>query len=364
MNLYKAVFRPLLFRLDAEQAHHLAISATGLLEQVLRLSRLEPEPVVHPRLRQRLCGLDFPNPIGLAAGFDKDARAPHVWPLFGFGFAELGTLTRHAQPGNPRPRMFRIPEDRALINRLGFNNRGADAAAERLAVALARNRPRIPLGINLGKSKITELADAPEDYRYSLGKLFPFADYITINVSSPNTPGLRDLQGEEELARLIRCVKEESLRLAIELDCAPRPIFVKVAPDLGDDALSRVVDVVHANEATGLIATNTTIARAGLSRPIDESGGMSGAPLRRRATEVVRLLRRRAGAGMPIIGVGGVFTGADAYERIRAGADLVQIYSAMVFEGPFLARRIANDLETLLARDSFDHVSDAVGVDT
>ena len=362
MNPYR-LLRPLLFRLDPERAHHLAVGATALLEQVVAASPVAPRPPSDARLRQTICGLEFPNPVGLAAGFDKDARAPHVWPLFGFGFAELGTLTRHAQPGNPRPRMFRLPADRGLINRLGFNNEGADAAAARLARALGRRRPPVPLGINLGKSKITELADAPADYRYSLERLFAYADYITINVSSPNTPGLRDLQAEDELARLLQTVKEACLRLAIEQDCAPRPVFVKVAPDLDDDGLSRVVEVVHENEATGLIATNTTIRRSGLLATIDEAGGLSGAPLRARATEVVRLLRRRAGRAMPIIGVGGVFNAADAYEKIRAGADLVQLYSAMVYEGPFLARRIAGGLSELLARDGYANVADAVGID-
>jgi len=359
---YHAV-RPLLFRLDPERAHHLAVGATATLESLLRLARWNPQPTTDPRLQQHICGIEFPNPIGLAAGFDKDARAPHAWPLFGFGFAELGTITRHPQPGNPRPRLFRLPADRALVNRLGFNNRGADAAAARLATTLHRKRPRIPLGINLGKSKITALADAPEDYRYSLGKLFAHADYVTINVSSPNTPGLRDLQAEGELARLIQVTREACLQLAHTHDCAPRPLFVKVAPDLDDDALSRLVEVVHANEATGLIATNTTIARTGLRSACDEAGGLSGAPLRARATEVVRLLRRRAGAAMPIIGVGGVFTAEDAYEKIRAGADLVQIYSAMVYEGPFLAGRIARDLACLLERDGYASVACAVGVD-
>jgi dihydroorotate dehydrogenase len=362
VTIYDAI-RPLLFRLDAERAHHLAVGATGILERGLQLARLDPAACSDPRLHQRICGIEFPNPVGLAAGFDKDARAPHVWPLFGFGFAELGTITRHGQPGNPRPRMFRVVADRGLINRLGFNNQGADAVATRLARSLRRTRPAIPLGINLGKSKITELADAPADYLYSLGRLFAFADYITINVSSPNTPGLRDLQAEDELARLVRLTKEASLRLAIEQDCAPRPLFVKVAPDLDDDALARIVDVVHENEATGLIATNTTIRRTGLTTSIDEAGGLSGAPLRGRSTDVVRLLRRRAGRAMPIIGVGGIFTAADAYEKIRAGADLVQIYSAMVYQGPFLARRIARGLSELLARDGYDNVAGAVGAD-
>lgn len=353
---------PLLFRLDPERAHHGALRATATLEQILRFAP-PIEPWSHPALRQTICGIDFPNPIGLAAGFDKDARAPHVWPWLGFGFAELGTVTRHAQPGNPRPRMFRLPEDRALINRLGFNNGGADAAAHRLARLLRRRRPATPLGINIGKSKITANRDAADDYGHSLAALFPHADYVTVNVSSPNTPGLRDLQGAQELGRLIRPLKELSLRLADAHDCAPRPLFIKVAPDLADDDLPRLVEVAIQNEASGLIATNTTLARPGLRTATAEAGGLSGAPLRARATEVVRLLRRHAGKALPIIGVGGVFGAADAYEKIRAGADLVQLYTAMVYEGPFLARRIAHDLVAHLARDGYNHITQAIGAD-
>jgi len=355
--------RSCLFRLDPETAHHGAVMASAACEALLRLSPVQPSAYTAPALRQTICGLSFPNPVGLAAGFDKDARAPHLWPLLGFGFAELGTITRHPQDGNPRPRMFRLPADRAIINRLGFNNAGADVVAVRLAQRLRHGRPAIPLGINIGKSKITANADADADYAYSLAALYPYADYITVNVSSPNTPGLRALQGDSELAQLIATLRTQSRRLAEVHDCAPRPIFVKLAPDLDDDALARLVDVIMTHEASGLIATNTTLSRAALRQPCDEAGGLSGAPLRERANEVMRILRRRAGAALPLIGVGGIFTAADAYERIRCGADLVQIYSALIYEGPLLARTIARGLLPLLQGDGYTHVSQAVGRD-
>lgn len=352
----------LLFRLDPERAHDLALTACGFLEPLLRMAPAFAAAPTHPSLCQTICGMDFPNPIGLAAGFDKSARAPHVWPWLGFGFAELGTITWHAQPGNPPPRMFRLPLDRALINRLGFNNPGAEATARRIAGLLARPTG-VPIGLNIGKSKTAALDAAVDDYRASFRALFRYADYVTINVSSPNTPGLRDLQAPAELARLLLALRGLSFELSQEFDCAPRPLFVKVAPDLDDDALARIVDVVLECEATGLIATNTTLARPNLRTSVDEAGGLSGAPLRDRANAVVRALRRRAGAAMPIIGVGGIFSAEDAYERIRAGADLVQIYSAMVFEGPFLSRRIVRGLVRLLERDSHSHISQVVGLD-
>lgn len=353
----------LLFRIDPERAHDLALTACGLLEPLLRFAPAFASPPTHPFLRQTICGIEFPNPIGLAAGFDKSARAPHVWPWLGFGFAELGTITWHAQPGNPPPRMFRLPLDRALINRLGFNNPGAAATARRIAALLARPAG-IPIGLNIGKSKIAALDAAVDDYRSSFRALCRYADYVTVNVSSPNTPGLRDLQAPAELARLLLALRALSFELSQEFDCAPRPLFVKVAPDLDDDALARIVDVVLECEATGLIATNTTLARANLRTAVDEAGGLSGAPLRERANAVVRALRRRAGAAMPIIGVGGISNAEEAYERIRAGADLVQIYSALVFEGPFLPRRIVRGLVHALQRDGHSHVSQVVGIDS
>lgn len=356
------LIRPLLFRLDAERAHHLVFSGLVTCESLLART-YTPRPWTHPALAQRLWDLTFPNPVGLAAGFDKDARAPHVWPLLGFGFAELGTVTAQPQPGNPLPRLFRLLADRALINRLGFNNSGADAVAKQLARRLHAGGPAIPIGINIGKSRVTPLDQAAEDYAYSFRRLAPFASYVVINVSSPNTPGLRDLQAEEQLAALLAALVRENAAFAQQQRRPPLPLLIKVAPDLADDGLAQVVRVARDGGAAGLVATNTTIHRDGLRAPIVEAGGLSGVPLRDRATAVIRALRRLAGPTLPIIGVGGIFSAADAYAKIRAGASLVQIYTGMIFEGPRLARRVASGLVELLQRDGLTHVSQAVGKD-
>lgn len=360
--LYRTV-RPLLFRIDAESAHELVFGGLTTCERLLAASRWAPPPPTHPILTQRIWGISFPNPIGLAAGFDKDARAPHVWPLLGFGFAELGTITAEAQPGNPRPRLFRLAADRALVNRFGFNNSGAAAVSHRLGSLHDRLAPAIPLGINIGKSRRTPLDAAADDYARSLRHLFPFAAYIVINVSSPNTPGLRELQEAEHLAALLRRLGEENRALARMHGQAPRPLLIKVAPDLNDAELARIVEVARTTGAGGLVATNTTIERSGLTVDPHESGGLSGAPLRTRSTAVIRTLHRLAGAQLPIIGVGGIFSAEDAYAKIRAGASLVQLYTGMIFEGPCLVRRIVRELVTLVRRDGFTTLSEAVGRD-
>jgi dihydroorotate dehydrogenase len=360
-RLYRAL-RPLLFRLEPERAHDLVFNCLVACE--LLLTRIHvPRPWTHAAIQQSLWNLRFANPVGLAAGFDKDARAPHVWPLLGFGFAELGTITAEPQPGNPPPRVFRLAADRALINRLGFNNSGAGVVAARLARRQSIAPFTIPIGINIGKSRAASLAEASHDYVCSLRHLFPFADYVVVNVSSPNTPGLRALQEPEQLATLLGALADENDALAQAQQRPPRPLLIKVAPDLTDDALAQVVEATQRGGAAGLIATNTTIQRTGLITPTDEAGGLSGAPLRERATAVVRRLRRLAGDRLPIIGVGGIFTAADAYAKIRAGASLVQVYTGMIFEGPRLASDIAHGLVDLLQRDGFAHVREAVGRD-
>ena len=361
MTLYR-ILRPLLFRLDPERSHRLVLACLAAYEHVLA-RRWPPQPWTHPALQQVHWNLRFPNPIGLAAGFDKDARAPHFWPLLGFGFAELGTITAEPQPGNPTPRLFRFPHDHALINRLGFNNAGAAAVAQGLARLQRMQRAQIPLGINIGKSRIVVLERAVEDYLRSFRELFLCADYFVINVSSPNTPGLRDLQSEEHLSALLRALAKHNDVLARAHQQPRRPVLIKLAPDLADEALPKIVDVARQCGAAGLVATNTTIQRVGLTTPSDESGGLSGAPLRDRATAVIRMLRRAAGPELPIIGVGGVFSAADAYEMIRAGASLVQIYTGMIYEGPRLPYRVARGLVELLRRDGFTHLRDAVGRD-
>ncbi len=361
--MFYHTLRPLLFRLDAEQAHRLVFQLLVAGEYLFRRLNRAPHAPTHPALAQNVWEIAFPNPVGLAAGFDKDARAPHVWPLLGFGFAELGTITAEAQPGNPLPRLFRLPQDRALINRLGFNNAGAAAVAASLARA-SRLASTVPIGINLGKSRRTPLEQAAGDYAASLRQLFRFADYVVVNVSSPNTPGLRDLQAEEQLAALLGRLADENDTLAQLHQQRPRPLLVKIAPDLADDALPAIVEVARRNRASGFVATNTTVGRDGLTTPTGETGGLSGAPLRARSTAVIRIVHRLAGPALPIIGVGGIFSPQDAYEKIRAGASLVQVYTGMIYEGPRLAHGLVHGLLALLRRDGFHHIREAVGTDS
>jgi len=301
-----------------------------------------------PKLAVTALGLRFPNPIGLAAGFDKDGEVPDAMLKLGFGFVEIGTVTPRSQAGNPKPRLFRLPEDRAVINRMGFNNAGMEAMARRLA---KRKRNGI-LGINIGANK--DSSDRIADYRAAFARLAPFADYVTINVSSPNTPGLRTLQGRDELERLLGAVNEERAKL-------PRPLLLKIAPDLDDAAIDDVADVALAAGLDGIIATNTTIERSpGLrSANAREAGGLSGAPLFQRSTEMLKALRARLGSRITLVGVGGIGSGADAYAKIQAGASLVQLYTALAYEGPGLISRMKLELLGCLARDGFTSVAKA-----
>jgi len=303
-----------------------------------------------PKLAVTALGLRFPNPIGLAAGFDKDGEVPDAMLKLGFGFVEIGTVTPRSQAGNPKPRLFRLPEDRAVINRMGFNNAGMEAMARRLA---KRKRNGI-LGINIGANK--DSADRIADYRAAFARLAPFADYVTINVSSPNTPGLRTLQGRDELERLLGAVNEERAKL-------PRPLLLKIAPDLDDAAIDDVADVALAAGLDGIIATNTTIDRSqGLrSANARETGGLSGAPLFQRSTEVLKALRAKVGSRITLVGVGGIGSGADAYAKIQAGASLVQLYTALAYEGPGLISRIKRELLQCLEQDGFDDLDRAGG---
>jgi dihydroorotate dehydrogenase len=358
--MFYRLARPLLFQLGPEAAHHLAFAALTPMQRVLEttpVTRARPDPM----LSHTVCGLAFPNPIGLAAGFDKNGTLPHVWAALGFGFAELGTVTAVAQPGNPAPRLFRLPDEHALINRLGFNNDGAPAVARDLGKRLGRRRPPIPIGLNIGKSGATPIEAAVDDYRASFALLAPHADYVVVNVSSPNTPGLRDLQAEAALAPLL-----EALQAANRRGAAPVPLLVKVAPDLSDDHLRAIIAVARDCDIAGIVATNTSIDRGLLPRghPLaGEAGGLSGAPLRERATAVIRRLYQLANGALPIIGVGGIFSAADAYAKIRAGASLVQIYTGLIYEGPDLPRQLCSGLRALLARDGYAHLRDAVGAD-
>ncbi|MEN9226964.1 MAG: quinone-dependent dihydroorotate dehydrogenase [Thermostichus sp. HHBFW_bins_43] len=351
MNLYRDGLRPLLFsglRADPEtvkvrllQALHWigATDATGILAGLERLFCYRD-----PLLEVKLWGLTFPNPIGLAAGFDKDGLGLAVWPSLGFGFVEVGTVTAQAQPGNPKPRLFQLPLDRAALNRMGFNNRGAAALAERLRHLPQR---RIPIGVNLGKSKVTPLNEAATDYLASFRLLKELGDYFVVNVSSPNTPGLRSLQATEQLEPILSALQQENQ--------GQKPLLVKIAPDLDWPELDGILALARTHQLAGIVATNTTLRRDNLKTrflpgsgiPIaKEAGGISGAPLRERSTEVIRYIHTATQGQLPIIGVGGIFTVADALEKWQAGASLLQVYTGWVYEGPGLVRRLLRGIST------------------
>ena len=358
--LYPRFIRPLLYAIDAERAHHLAFGLLRLAMWIpgvpVLLSRLLAARST-PTLRTEALGRTFPHPVGLAAGFDKDAVGYHALGTLGFAFVEVGTLTGQGQTGNPKPRLFRLPRDRALLNRMGFNNGGSAGAVARLA------GPReVIVGVNIGKTKVVSEADAAEDYALSTERLAKLADYFVVNVSSPNTPGLRDLQAVDKLRPLLRAVQG-----AMPERDAP-PLLVKIAPDLADEDIDAVADLALELGLDGIIATNTTISREGLATAPAEvtrlgNGGLSGAPLRRRSLDVLRRLRRRLGPEMLLVSVGGIDSAEVAWERIRAGATLVQIYTAFVYEGPGLPGRVAKGLSRLARRDGFRRVQDAVGID-
>jgi dihydroorotate dehydrogenase len=323
--------RPLLFRLDAEEAHEWTLRRLAALPPVALAALRRVYARSAPRT---VFGVRFPNPVGLAAGLDKDGRALPAWPALGFGFIEVGTVTRHAQPGNPTPRLFRLPASGAVVNRMGFNNAGAAALAVRLA---ALGPLPVPLGVSLGKSKVTPLDEAVEDYVFSLRAVRPYADYLAVNVSSPNTPGLRALQDRPALAGLLAALRAEA---------GPTPVLVKVAPDLTDHALGEVLEVCAEHGVAGVIATNTTVSREGVA-PVEaalagEAGGLSGRPLAERAREVVTFVAKRS--ELPVIGVGGILVPDDALRLFDAGASLVQLFTGLVYAGPALVRRIVHEI--------------------
>jgi len=330
-NGYERFVRPLLFSLDAETAHHLTVALlqrASRFDPALRMLRsLQPSP--KPKT---LFGLTFPNPIGLAAGLDKNGVALPAWAALGFGFIEIGTVTAKAQPGNPKPRIFRLPEQQALINRLGFNNDGADAIARRLA-ALRESGPwpAVPVGINIGKSRTTPLEQATDDYLYSFRALRDFADYITLNISSPNTPGLRELQEPEKLSELLHAIGNEA-------GTAPKPLFVKISPELSGTELKAILVVCEENGVSGIIATNTTLDHSSIAPQLDQAGGLSGAPLRDKSTALVREINARS--TIPVIASGGIFDAESAREKFQAGALLIQLYTGLIYRGPQLLREI------------------------
>ncbi len=348
--LYKTL-RPLLFQIDPERAHELAIM--GLRWGTL--PRLKPPE--DPVLQTRVCGMNFPHPIGLAAGFDKQARAIKGVLGLGFGFVELGTIVPKPQTGNPKPRLFRIPESDAIINRFGFNSDGQEAVLPRVA-AYFNGRPhcKAPVGINISKNK--DSAESADDYIQGVTAFAPYADYLAVNVSSPNTPGLRALQNRGALKEILSAI------LAARATASRQPpIFLKIAPDQTDENLQDIADLCLALRIDGIIVGNTTVSRLSTLPPAlaKETGGLSGRPLFDLSTRVLADMYRLTKGKIPLIGCGGVFTGADAYAKIRAGASLVQIYTAMIYEGPYVAIRIAQDLAALLKRDGFASVAEAIG---
>jgi dihydroorotate dehydrogenase len=374
MDIYQTVLRPILFsgaNADPEWLHR------QTLEMLSRFARYRNHPIGRwgqtqlqtalccedYRLPQKLWGLTFPNPVGLAAGFDKNGEAAGIWSRLGFGFAELGTVTRHAQSGNPRPRLFRLTADRAALNRMGFNNCGACGMAANLGSIKPDFSPTIPLGINLGKSKVTPLEEAAEDYHFSFQTLYEYGDYFVVNVSSPNTPGLRSLQAPQQLEPILRTLQAENR--------ASKPILVKIAPDLESEEISAVVALAQTYHLAGIIATNTTVSREGLKtqilsttgKPIaEEAGGISGAPLQARSTQIIRSIWQQTEGQLPIIGVGGIFTVEDAWEKITAGASLVQVYTGWTYEGPWMVKRILQGLLEKLEQHGLSQISEAVGL--
>jgi len=340
--MYKLLIRPLLFLFDPETIHHFTFRIIRLLHGVPGIPHLLRliYTIKNPKLGKTLMGLHFPNPVGLAAGFDKDAIATDAFADFGFGFIEIGTLTPKPQPGNEKPRLFRLPKDKAIINRMGFNNGGAESAA----IRLANRKSEILIGGNIGKNKLTPNENAFDDYRKCWEILDPVVDYFVINVSSPNTPGLRELQEKEPLTQLMSGIKELS-----RTSPKPKPVLLKIAPDLTNEQLDDIIGILLSTGTDGVIASNTTISRGGLSTSADTikeigAGGLSGAPLTKRSNDVIRYLRKNLGPDFPIIGVGGIMSAADAVEKIHAGADLLQVYTGFVYEGPGLVKKILKTL--------------------
>src|SRR5262249_2155139 len=333
---YQTFVKPLLFSLDPETAHRLTIKlfrAASHLDFALRALRsFQP-----PSKPKTLFGLNFPNPIGLAAGLDKNGIALPAWAALGFGFVEIGTITAKAQPGNPKPRIFRLPEQQALINRLGFNNDGADVIAERLRkLRESRRWPAIPVGINIGKSRATSLEQATDDYLYSFRMLRDFADYITLNVSSPNTPGLRELQEPRKLSELLNAIGNEP-------EAATKPVFIKISPDVSSNELEAILNACAENGVAGIIATNTTLDHSSVPPERDKEGGLSGAPLREKATVLVREIVARS--TIPVIASGGICDAESALEKFDAGAQLIQLYTGLIYGGPRLLREIMEAIQ-------------------
>lgn len=395
---YRRVVRPVLFTNDAEEIHGQTLHGLAWVSRNELVGEAVESFLGAPKLPVNLFGLAFPNPVGLAAGMDKNAEAVPAWAALGFGFSELGGVTWHPQPGNPQPRIFRAIPEEAIVNRMGFNNEGTPALAEKLSHWRRSGRwPKHPVGINLGKSKITPLEKAAEDYANSFRVLRDLADFFVVNVSSPNTPNLRQLQDKKALDEILAALQEvngthrtesivsrqSSVASAKEYpispgaylagdhgprttDSSPKPILVKIAPDLSFEALDEILELTGPRQIAGIVATNTTLTRPPTSDPTvqrayAETGGLSGRPLRARSTEIIRHLFRQTRGKLPIIGVGGIFNAADAWEKIAAGASLIQVYTGLVYEGPGLPKSIVNGLRERLSVNGFHGLSEAVG---
>ncbi len=373
MDIYQSVVSPILFsglKTDPEWLQKQTISnlykldkSKNIVSQGVKAQLTKSLNFSHNYLQQKLWGLEFANPVGLAAGFDKDGLAAGMWSNFGFGFAEIGTVTWRSQPGNPQPRLFRLPVDKAALNRMGFNNCGSAAMAAQLAERFKTAKSLIPIGINLGKSKVTPLENAPLDYLGSFRALQQWGDYFVVNVSSPNTPGLRSLQDAGSLNAILDALQQENQGRV--------PILVKIAPDLAWDAIANILEVAKIQQLAGIIATNTTISRDNLQTQVivttgksihEEAGGISGLPVKSRSTEVIRFIYSETKGQLPIIGVGGIFTAADAWEKITAGASLLQVYTGWIYEGPLMVRRILIGLQEKLREQNLTSVSQAIGL--
>ena len=345
--IYEKVIRPFLFRLESERAHEVAVHSMMFLGRITPVCRmLEAQVRLSPGQFRPIeaFGLRFPNAVGLSAGFDKNASAWPAAAALGFGHVEIGTVTGLAQPGNPRPRVFRYPAQEAVINRMGFNNQGSEAVAKRLSRYPGPGQRRIPLGVNLGKSKVADIDHAAEDYLASFARLADHADYVVLNVSSPNTPNLRQLQDESRLRELLSAVSGANAERAARPGKVRVPVLLKISPDLGFSQIDSVLSVIFEYGLDGIVATNTTLARPGVFSKVSETGGLSGAPLRRRSTEIIGYISRATQGRLPIIGVGGITDQASAAEKLDAGATLVQVYSGMIYRGPFFGATLAHAL--------------------
>lgn len=376
-SIYKTIIRPVLFRFDPEKIHNFTINLLARVgrEKVLCDGLMDffcPEP-----MPVQAFGLTFPNPVGLAAGMDKDAVAIRAWEAMGFGFVEAGAITYHPQDGNPKPRVFRVIKEQAIVNRMGFNNKGAQETARAVTELKASGCwAKIPVGVNIGKSKITPLEQAAEDYEKTFRLLWGLFDFFVVNVSSPNTPNLRLLQNKEELEKILFTLNKANKEMSketggnkdnVEKVREIKPILVKIAPDLSCEAIEEVLDLCEKMGVSGIVATNTTISRPqtdapDIARLYSEQGGLSGRPLTRKSTEIIKFIYKNTKGKLPVVGVGGIFTAEDAWEKITCGATLVQVYTGMIYEGPAIVKTIVEGLYKLMEREGLKKLTDAVGI--